>query len=87
MDTLKNKIEMALLGYTVYGDKEGYDKTLYRLADRFLFSPIRKHFNFGKCYICGKWGKVELTTVDAEPSEDGVVIYKEYVCENCGYED
>jgi hypothetical protein len=86
MDTLKNKIEMTLLGYTVYGDKEGYDKTFYRLADKFLFSTIREKFNFGKCYVCEKWGKVELVPVDAEPSEDGVMMIKEYVCEDC-YED
>jgi hypothetical protein len=85
--SLKNKIELAVLGYTVYSDREGFDKTLYRLADKFLFYPLRKYFGFGRCYSCGKWGKVELAPIDAEPSEDGVTVFQEYFCENCGCQD
>jgi len=45
-NTFRNKVEMKLLGYTVYSDKENWNTTFDRMLKKLLY-PIKKHLGIG----------------------------------------
>ncbi|MCX7911321.1 MAG: hypothetical protein N2505_07080 [Endomicrobia bacterium] len=85
MDTIRNKLEMKLLGYTVYSDHENWFSTLSRLLDRYFFIPFQNLTGYGQCEICSRFKKVSTEIVDQEPEHDGYSNVYGWVCEDCYY--
>lgn len=80
---IKNLIEMKLLGYTVYSNKENYITMIERLLEHFIH-PLKKFLKIERCEYCGKLTRnVEKVVVDYEPDEDGGYRVWGYVCQDC----
>lgn len=81
---IKNLIEMKLLGYTVFSDRENYITMFKRLLDHFIIHPLKKILKFERCSYCEKLTRdFEKVVVDYEPDEDGGHRVWGYACQNC----
>jgi hypothetical protein len=88
-NTFRNKVEMKLLGYTVYSDKENWNTTFDRMLKKLLY-PIKKHLGIGFCAECGKFNfgnRKQVIDWEVDYDQDGPTGYPiyGYVCENCDW--